>query len=176
MYLDVVVKHANEHGLRPEIVFAIIRKESGNGRLRYRCEPHYRYLWNCRNNKPWRLSKAEADRVKALPHFRPPKGLFISNDSEWWGQRASWGPMQIMGATARELGFKGDWPELCGEAGIQYGCIYLKRLKDRFIKSHGWKGVISAYNQGGPYKTKGVFNNQKYVDSVLRFAEKEKAM
>ena len=94
----------------------------------------------------------------------------------------SWGPMQIMGATARWLGFKGTFlSELIEpEVGIEYGCKYLANLKRRFSgnSKNNCNQVddiaifcdkkISAYNAGSPRKkADGTYVNQKYVDKVL---------
>ena len=59
----------------------------------------------------------------------------------------SWGPMQILGSTAREMGFTGALEGLSepGES-IEYGTKYLASL----IRRYGldFDAVISAYNRG----------------------------
>jgi len=74
--------------------------------------------------------------------------------------------MQIMGATARELGFRAHFPALCSEQGVKFGCEHLIRLRYRFYPSHGWDGVIAAYNAGSPRMSNGKWENQSYVDKV----------
>jgi soluble lytic murein transglycosylase-like protein len=77
----------------------------------------------------------------------------------------SFGLMQIMGQTARELGFMGDYlTELCEPAiGIEYGCRKLKRCLDKH------KGVfhdaLLEYNGGA---------NLAYPGLVMQHYEKYK--
>jgi soluble lytic murein transglycosylase-like protein len=82
------------------------------------------------------------------------------------GQMMSWGPMQVMGAVAREHGFAGWFPELCTlPTGILYGCLHLARFKAKYDV---WLDVIAAYNAGSPRRAPdGRYANQSYVDKVL---------
>lgn len=83
------------------------------------------------------------------------------------GQSCSWGPMQVMGAVAREHGFEGRFPELCQEAvGLRYGCAQLSKFYTRYRDE---AAAVSAYNQGSPRKRKdGTYKNQEYVNKVMR--------
>ena len=89
-----------------------------------------------------------------------------------WGRATSWGLMQIMGQTARERGFRGEFGELLTpEIGLYWGCRQLNVLKERYFAKHGWAGVIAAYNAGSPRKRDdGKYVNQGYVDKVLQCA------
>lgn len=91
----------------------------------------------------------------------------ISLITEQTLQKMSWGPMQVMGATARWLGFALDLPQLCQpELGLFYGAKYLRWLLDRLPDEDN---VVAAYNAGhGVKKTLGgMWPNQKqYVDPV----------
>lgn len=81
----------------------------------------------------------------------------------------SWGLMQIMGQTARELGFDRPYlAALCDPApGIEYGCRLLRQKWQRYAKEYGVGGVISAYNAGKPRTNdRGQWVNQDYVDKV----------
>jgi hypothetical protein len=152
-----------------DMVRAMAVVESGGNPFAWRAEPKYRYLWNNAGNAPFRpLTTAETLSELAPADFSAPKGLDSSRNTEWWGQQASWGPLQIMGAVAREYGFKGHFPQLCTAEGVRYACLHLSRLKKRFFQDFGWDGVISAYNQGSPAMTGAKFNNQEYVDKVKR--------
>ena len=81
-------------------------------------------------------------------------------------QKTSYGCMQVMGAVARELGFKGLYlSELCDpEVALNYGCMHLAN----YYRKHGtWKRAVSAYNQGNArVNADGSFKNQAYVDKV----------
>lgn len=88
------------------------------------------------------------------------------------GRATSWGLMQVMGQTARELGFKGKFEELLDPAvGLYWGCRYLNKQKSRYYERHGWSGVLAAYNGGSPrVREDGKFVNQYYVTKVLEYA------
>lgn len=89
-----------------------------------------------------------------------------------WGRATSWGLMQIMGQTARERGFRGEFTELLQpEVGLYWGCRQLNVLKARYFAKRGWEGVLAAYNAGSPRKGEnGKYVNQHYVDKVLKYA------
>jgi soluble lytic murein transglycosylase-like protein len=110
------VQAAQAHGLPIEWVLAIIEVESSNRWDATRFEPGYRWFWGK-----------------------------ITCDQERMGQATSWGPMQIMGAVARELGFEGKFEELLSSLGIDYGCRHLANFVRRFGLTDG---AIRAYNTG----------------------------
>jgi len=129
---DLVVSMAASYQLPVVIVRAMVAHESAGG-IPYaaRFEPDFyeRYL------------KGET------PDFRPE---FCSLETERIGRATSWGLMQIMGETARCIGFRGWFGELCTPAvGLEWGCRYLRRLADKYLADGGWPTVMRAYN-GGP--------------------------
>ena len=75
--------------------------------------------------------------------------------------------VQIIGATARGLGFKGYPGQLYDiEINLKYGAEYIRRLKLQYPDE---RDIISAYNQGQPFKTPaGFYKNQEYVNTVLK--------
>jgi hypothetical protein len=82
------------------------------------------------------------------PDYRPHTAC--SWETERIGRATSWGLMQVMGETARVVGFRGWFPELCRpEIGLEWGCRYLRRLVDRYLADSDWPTVMRAYN-GGP--------------------------
>lgn len=90
--------------------------------------------------------------------------LIISAETELVLESISWGPMQIMGATARDAGFTGHLTELASvEKGLYFSLVHLQSL------SRKYKGndLISSWNQGSPEKALGRYLNQEYVDKVL---------
>ena len=148
------------------LIAAVILVESGGVCNAYRPEPGYQWLWDNHLGGPFR--GAEQD-------LRAPHALVgqMTNTAELWGQRMSWSSMQIMGATARELGFQGWFTELCGPLGVEYGTRYLERLAGRHFRAYGWEGVIAAYNSGSPViKSERV---RKHVEKVMRKWAAEKA-
>ena len=126
------------------------------------------------NGVPWMLLKAVCIQESSLnpwavryePHYRYLYGKNLS-PTETVGQMTSFGVCQVMGAVAREHGFKGKYlTELCDpEIGLEYGARHLSK----FYRLHGaWDRAISAYNQGGPrVNEQGQFQNQAYVDRVM---------
>jgi len=158
---DLIVATADRFKLPQGLVLAVVEQESSFDPWSWNPEPRYRYLWDVLMQRPFRkLTPAEIASEIPPKDFRAYKG--VPADAEWWGQQASWGLMQIMGAVARERGFMGRFlSQLCDPPeGLKYGCIhlaaYLRRYKDPFR-------ALEAYN-GGPG---AVGHNAKYAKEVL---------
>ena len=129
---------ARENRLPVALVLAVIEVESGGDVFSWNPEPRYHYLWNIKKNEPFRHLTHDEDFSE-----KPPWDFFSAagdRDAEWWGQQASWGPMQVMGAVAREYGFNEHFPNLCGILGLHYGAMHLSMLRDRFFSRYGWEG------------------------------------
>ena len=157
---------AGRFALPERLLRAIIAIESADDIHAWRVEPPYRYLWDIEQRRPFRRLTAAERRSEHAPADFPHLG-FSSRNTEWWGQQASWGPMQIMGAVARECGYYGPFPQLCTYSyGITYGAMHLATLRDRFLTDHGWEGVAAAYNAGSPRRRNGQWENQTYVDKI----------
>jgi soluble lytic murein transglycosylase-like protein len=134
----------------PELVLGIIKQESGGDAEAMRFEPSYRWL---HEPEVWAQRMGwTADTERALQCF-------------------SYGLMQIMLSTARELGFAKQPHQLLSPViNLSWGCLYFGVLGKR----HGdWTDAVSAYNQGSPKKKafSSAYKNQDYVDSVLKYAE-----
>jgi hypothetical protein len=137
---------AEAHRLEARLVGAMVLTESAGETWAVRYEQGYRYLF-------------QPARVK-------PEGCSMA--SEINAQQCSWGLMQIMGGTARELGFRGWMPELCRpEIGLEYGAKYLAKQIKRFGSV---EAGVAAYNMGSPKKGQdGQYLNQtEYVDPVMK--------
>lgn len=145
------------------LISAISQVECGGDIFAARFENGYSYLWDVRANN--------ARRCTGI--YRPNDFLGIagttSHQTEFVQQRTSWGPMQVMGAVAREYGYKGSFPALCGELGMKCGALHLMRLKKRLLA----KGLIreddliAAYNAGWARRgDDGKYLNQRYVNKV----------
>lgn len=164
----VIELQARHEGLPVELVSAMVLEESSGDTEAWNPEPHYRWVWDVRRERPFRVTSAEA-LDKAPPENFP--CYCGDRDAEWWGQQASWGLLQLMGAVAREMGFDRTqhFPALCRnpELNLAFGCAYLRRLHARWHREHGWPGVVAAYNAGSPrLNDGGRFVNQRYVDKV----------
>lgn len=161
-YVAVV---APKYALPEVLVRAIVQVESGGNRHAMRVERRYTWLWDVRRKRPFATTAARAEERVPPPDFESAAGL--STITEWIGQQTSWGYMQVMGAVARELGYTAHFPGLSDPLeGLHYGCRHLARLRDRFLASHGWRGVAAAYNAGTPRLSGVGFENQGYVDKV----------
>jgi len=133
-----------KQGLSPEWVWALISVESSQIQWVMRYEPGYSYF--------------------VTPEFFAKK-LGQSLDTELNGQKTSWGLLQVMGGTAREMGFSGYFPELClPSVGIHYGCRYLAQ---KLRKYGNYLDAVAAYNAGTVKRLpNGDYQNQAYVDKV----------
>lgn len=158
-----VHRAAEHYGLSRNLVAAIVQVESGGDPWAHRVEPGYRWLWDVEAGKPYTL-----DKPTLIPKDFPSPPL-ASRQTEFWGQKSSWGLMQVMGAVAREQGFRSSYLTLLCDPreGLGAGCRHLVTLHRRFGADHGWVGVVAAYNWGHPsYEEDGSFLNQGYVDKV----------
>ena len=139
-----IKKYAEQYGIPPGLIKAIIEVESSGNPFAMRYEDHYRWLVEPFSQFHWHA------------------------ETEKQAQKTSWGLMQIMGAVARERGFKGSYlSELSKpELGIKFGC---KHLKYNYNRYNDWNDAISAFNQGSNRKNEhGEYENQIYVDKVLK--------
>jgi len=151
--IEFVTVAASQAELPPELVLAIIEAESSGNRYATRYVSAY----------PWTRMQAK----------RPAN---CTADTESVHQRTAWGLMQVMGGTARQMGFEGCLPELINpETNVRVGVAYLSMLNSLHGEKHGIDGVIAAYNQGAPRKSQdGKYQNQEYVNKVKALMTKYK--
>lgn len=81
-------------------------------------------------------------------------------------QKFSWGLFQIMGSSARGLGFSGPMPSLCDiDTNLELGCKLIIDLKKKYSSI---EDLCAAYNAGTVRKgSDGKYVNQIYVDKVM---------
>lgn len=158
---------AQEQRIPIPLLEAIITVESNWQTNCWKFEPPYRYLWDNAKDRPFRQLTPEENHTDVPPPDFAPMP-HCDRATEFIGQQASWGLGQVMGAVAREYGFKGDFTLLCiPDNGILYAGHHLNRLARRYLADHGWQGVAAAYNAGSPRIVQsGSFVNQGYVDKV----------
>lgn len=143
---DIVLEEcARQKVANPELILAIIKVESDFVAKRARFEKQFTYY--CKDHE---MAKVQG----------------ISLDTERCFQKTSWGPMQIMGGTARWVGYCGWLPDLCdAQIGIIWGVTYFKKVCDPHIYLND---KIACYNAGSVRKGHdGAYTNQSYVDKVL---------
>lgn len=110
----------------------------------------------------------DKNKVHLPMHYADKLG--ISAGTERLMQAMSWGPMQVMGVVAREMGYDGPLPRLClPEVGIYWGARKLLVLFKRYPEN--LDHVISAYNAGSaidsdPSQPGVQYSNQNYVNAV----------
>jgi len=119
------------HTLPIELVCAVCEQESGDRKP----DGLGKESW-----QPWAIRAEPLFETKYVQplHLVP---------TEEWARSMSWGLMQIMGETARELGYKGPIPQLMEpDIGIEWGCVKLVKC----LKEHGdLEKSLLAYNGGG---------------------------
>jgi soluble lytic murein transglycosylase-like protein len=132
--------------LDPDLVEALVIVESAGNPYAWNPEPRYRYLVDCRTGEPFRQVSPDELASRIPPPDFPT--LAGDRDQEWLGQGASWGLMQIMGALAREVGFRGAYlTELTRvDLNLRLGCGHLANLF-RWANGNEEK-AIAAYNAG----------------------------
>jgi soluble lytic murein transglycosylase-like protein len=148
---SLVRSAAKKYGVDQDLCLAITMKETSFlwPKASTRFEPGWKYFYN-------------------VDYFAKLNG--ISKDTESREQATSWGPMQVMGSVARELGYNGPIAQLfMPHLGIEYGVKKLKQLTEKYEPE---VSVIAAYNAGSPRRIQvgpgaGKFTNQEYVDFVL---------
>lgn len=146
MRLDEAAKAISEElGIDAKLVMAICLVESNLVTWSCRYEPGWKYFLNI---EEWAQKLGQTINTERMQ------------------QATSWGPMQVMGSVARELGFKGHMPQLVvPEIGIRYGCLKLLSLMKRYSDE---KDVIAAYNAGSARKDyNDRYVNYAYVDKVM---------
>lgn len=169
--IDIARGQARSQGVPLDLVLGVIDTESSGDTWAWNPEANWRYFWDFEAGRPFRQVTAKELGDEYPPSdFSGPRG--VDPDAEWWGQQASWGLMQVMGAVAREIGFTGRFlSELCDPAiGVWAGTIVLRRHLTR------WRDqdlAVSAYNAGSPRVVPGssALANQSYVDKVSAAAK-----
>lgn len=146
-YDTLIQTYAAINGIDPAWAKAIIATESNFDPFALRYESSYNFLYQTE---------------------KCAKAAKVSLSTEIATQKISWGLAQVMGALAREQGFTGGMAELTDpELNIRHLFIRLRHLKSGLATLS--PDVIFAGYNGGPgmmRKIHGVFQNQKYVDTV----------
>lgn len=145
--LNLISKEADKYGLRRDLLAAMVLQETSGKEYATRYERGWKYFLDI--------------EIHA-------KKNGISQETEKMLQATSWGPLQIMGSVARELGYTRALPALSRtDIGLQWGCKKLKTLVEKYPSL---EDAISSYNQGSPRRmVDGRYQNQYYVENVLKY-------
>lgn len=140
--------------LDPKLVCAICKKESDWNPYAMRFEPKF-YADVILPLSKTRLIKLNPAMKSGIP----------TKETERVCLASSYGLMQILGQTARELGYRNTFTSglFDIDVNLNFGCMYLKQRVDKYPDI---RQAISAYNAGSPIKS-----NRKYVDDVLSLME-----
>jgi soluble lytic murein transglycosylase-like protein len=170
-WMPLITQAAEAHGFRPSLIGAVVLKESSARQGAWNPEPRYRWFWDVKNRRPFRAVTDEEIRSEVPPEdFPGPRG--VDPDAEWWGQQASWGLMQIMGAVARQNGFEDpDLPDLIWrpDLNIELGTRHLRWGMEQIGSGVNREvAMLAAYNGGLSGNRRPPFRNLKYAQDVLR--------
>lgn len=138
------------------VILAMVMKESQGNSFATRYEPKF-YDWLQK-----RITSAEIS----------PYSKHASRFTELKTRATSFGPMQVMGQTARQMGFSGAFlTELTHpEVGMYWGMLYMYQQVQKYGNI---EEALAAYNAGTPRKNvQGKFLNQEYVDGVLQHKQR----
>jgi len=168
-FIDDVRIAAEQHRIPLPVLCSLIKIESNWNPWAFNPEPPYRYLWDLRRDRPFRTVTV-TERASEYPPTdfsdvfrRYGQGA----DHEWWGQQMSWGLMQVMGAVARERGFREPYLAKLSDpaTNLDFGCRHLRWLLD--WSDGNIEQALAAYNGGmaGNYSTP--YRNAMYVERVM---------
>jgi hypothetical protein len=147
---ETISRKASEHGLDPDLLTAICMKESRGDNWAIRFEAHWSHF---------HFPRAHAERLE------------ISAATEEALQKFSFGLGQVMGAVARQHGYKGDLIRICAdpELALELACRHLKWLR---VRCQEEADLIASYNGGWGALRKtpgGQYPNFRYVDAVSAY-------
>lgn len=143
---------AENEGIEPILLLAIVMTESSGNQFAMRYEPNWRY---------WANAEGFAVRNR------------VTVETERMLQSFSWGLTQIMGSVARELLFKDELTRLIDpDLNLSLGAKKLKTLTKKHTKLDD---AVAAYNAGIPKLRADLkYFNQHYVDRVNKFMKELK--
>ena len=145
--LSLIDDTAKELKLDKNILAAMVMAESHGAPCAKAYENDYKWLFFPRENA---------------------KKCNITYERELKDQKTSWGTLQVLGATARELGYTGLLNDLCKDekTAMRFGAMFLKKQLERYGNYHD---AVAAYNAGSVIKKGGMYVNKKHVDKVFSF-------
>ncbi len=146
-YREVLNKICKDFGVDSDVMAAIITVES--------------------NWRPWAVRHEPTFKLNNTPYLTFAKENGITGETERTLQRCSWGLGQVLGATARHMGFAGPLNSLCDvTTGLIWSVKFYSRLHKRYDTV---ADRIAAYNAGSAtFDGFQKYINQGYVDKVSK--------
>ena len=124
----IVHEHADARSIPRALMDRLVEVESDWDQWAVRYEPQY---------------TAVVDVVEYANHNR------TTPATENVLQKCSWGPCQVLGATARRLGYTGPLPQLADpHINVALAALLLAELRNHGVHHRSWRWVITAYNHG----------------------------
>jgi soluble lytic murein transglycosylase-like protein len=145
-YWEQIKKAAEQNKLDPVLVAAIVATESNFDTFAARYEPSFKYM--------------------PILAYKFAELSGITQKTEEFFQKCSFGLMQVMGLVAREVGYSRSLLQLTiPENGLMIGC---KKLSLIYQKYQDESKAILAYNGGSlRINSSGTYSNQIYLEKVL---------
>lgn len=161
-----------EQDFTQKIAYLLMEIKAQAARIRVDPNMICALIWQESGGDPFAVRFEEKTKLsfKASEYAKQQKITLITETTL---QNCSWGIMQIMGFTARELGYDGPLIKLCEPLiGLYFGCnVILSKMKRYKMMDD----VIAAYNAGSALRRDGKYINESYVESVkFRWAKIEK--
>jgi soluble lytic murein transglycosylase-like protein len=139
----VVSKYAKKYHVDTNLLIALMGVESGGRAWVSRFEPHIKKYYSPNKFAQYNNQTLSTEKIQ---------------------QASSFGYMQILGRTARLLGFQEPLGNLFNpDVNIEYAC---KLIKDIRLRYRHEEDIIAAYNAGAARIDNGRYVNQEYVDKV----------
>ena len=164
---------AGRYGLDPRLICALCEVESSWIPWAARHEAGYRWLYEFDPEKggtdKYTITDLRQNRWRPAIHIGTnPAGSTMP--TELIMQQTSWGLLQIMGATARERGFRSWLTELCDpQVNLEWGCKHLRWMIDH-NNAYGLpdfrikpEDLAAAWNWGSRVVADGKYANEDYV-------------
>lgn len=143
---QLIIQQTSRFQIDPNVICTIIEIESSYNPWAVRFEPNSNY-------------KVSVDEIAKL--------VRITSATEDMLQKFSWGLGQIMGSTARWIGFRGPLTQLCEpDTAIQWICEAYNKICAHYPSQ---EERFAAYNAGSARKKQdGSFVNQDYVNKSMK--------
>lgn len=152
-YWKQILDAQDKYGIGWELIAAVILTESSGNQYAYRYEPNFKWIHD--TNRLQNLWKC-------------------TNETALVMQKSSYGLMQIMGATAIDLGllnieFPFKWPTLLYDINynLEFGCKLLRQKIDKY--GHNMDDIYAAYNAGEVKKKDNIYQNEWAVIKFRKF-------
>ena len=160
-YKADVVKNAEKYNLPPSYFLSLIVLESsGKKKPKTRFEPKiYERLKACRDGKTKSFGSIERRRLKKL------------SDGALKNLASSWGPFQLMGYHAFELGIY--IKDIRGPESVKFGMKWIEKRYGADLRKKDYKDAFHIHNTGRPFPSNGkpFTHDPNYINKGLKYID-----